>query len=61
MSAKDVKKGQQDWNSSGANNGSQDKALSDGQHNRGFDPSRSAERGSVSEKLNSDAAKYRGK
>lgn len=58
MGMKDIKKGQQSWDSSGANQ-SQDKALADANHNRSFDPSKSAERGKVSEKLNADAAKYK--
>lgn len=56
MGMQDIKKGQKSWDSSGANQ-SQDKALSDANHNRSYKPQ--GESGRVSEKLNADAAKYK--
>lgn len=58
MGMQDIKKGQKSWESSGASQ-SEDKKLSEANHNRGVDPSKSAQRGRVSDKLNSDAAKYK--
>jgi hypothetical protein len=54
--SKELKKAQGDWQ---AANASKDKELSEANHSRGVDPSKSAERGSVSQKLNEDSSKYR--
>jgi hypothetical protein len=37
-----------------------DSPLSNANHNRGFDPSKSSERARMSDKMNSDAGQYKG-
>lgn len=56
MSAKEIKKSQGSWESA---NQSEDKKIAEANHNRSYDPSKSAKSGRVSETLNSDAAKYK--
>lgn len=56
MSAKEIYSAQKTWEGSGANE-SEDKAISDANHNRSYNPQGESAR--VSDKLNSDCQKQR--
>lgn len=58
MAASEKYAAQKTWEGSGAND-SADKPLSEKNHNRTYRPEQEAERKTISQALNSDAAKYK--